>query len=268
MFRLKVVDNAAHEARGGLGKVVAQSHLPDLNQAGLLLGQQLLVREVIVVLDGLDRDGADEQNEDDHDAGAVLALGAVNEHGQAVRLEKGGQAGGDLGAGGVQGVTAEAEEAAGLHDLAAQDGDGLHAEANEVEADEPEEAGPAQLAQHKLLEAAAGDLNLAVVDAVDLDGAGQGVVGLQQGGDGGVAAAFPGCLGVLGLGAQVHDGADRVAGAQAVAVGEGGLVGARGAEEQTLADETAGQLAIDGGADITEVEQGLEATVVEGGGGG
>lgn len=221
---------------------------------------------MVVILDDLDGDAADKKDEHNHDACAVLALGAVDEDGQAI--EQGGEAGGNLGARGVEGITAEAEEAAGVHDLAAQDGNGLHAVADDIEEDEPEEARPAQLLQHVLLEAATGDLDLAVVDAVDLDGAGEGVVGLQQAGDGGVAAALPGGLGVLGLGAQVHDGADGVVGAQAVAVGEGGLVRAGGAEEKALADQAARQLGVNGGADVSEVEQGVEATVVGGGWGG
>lgn len=239
MSRLEVVNNALHEARGGLGEVVAQTHLSDLDQAGLLLREQLLVREVVVVLDGLDGDVTDKKDEHNHDASSVLALGAVDQDGEAVRPEQRDQTGSNLGARGVEGITAEAEEPAGLHDLAAQDGDGLHAEAGDIQEDELEEAGPAQLPQHELLEAPAGDLDLAVVDAVDLDGARQGVVGLQQGGDGRVAVALPGGLDVLGLGAQVHDGADAVVGAQAVAVGEGGLVRARGAEQEALADQAA-----------------------------
>lgn len=72
-----------------------------------------------------------------------------------------------------------------------------------------------------------------------------------------------GSFGVLRLGAEVDDGAEAIVGVEPVAVGGRGFVRAGGAVKEALAEEAAGLVRVDGGGYVAEVEEGLEAAVVE-----
>lgn len=129
-----------------------------------------------------------------------------------------------------------------------------------------QETPPAQLPQYVPLKPGPRDPHLPVLDAGDLHRLRQGLVAPQQGGHLAVGGALLGGAQVLGLAAQVDDGADAVVAPQAVPVGRGGLVGAGRAEEQALAQELLAEAGVDGGADVAEVEDVAEAAVLEEGG--
>lgn len=91
----------------------------------------------------------------------------------------------------------------------------------------------------------------------DCDGGGIGT------GDVGLSLLFLGGFGVLRLGAEVDDGAQAIVGVEPVAVGGRGFVWAGGAVKEAFAEQAAGLMRVDGGGDVAEVEEGLEAAVVE-----
>lgn len=122
---------------------------------------------------------------------------------------------------------------------------------------------PTQLLQHVPLKSLACDSNLTILNPRNLYRLRQRLVALQQG------RYFPIRLpllcrpGMLRFATQIHHRADLVNVTQSFPVRLGGFIWACGTEKQALAEQLTLGEGVDGGSDVTEVEDLGEAAVVE-----